>query len=163
MSLTMEVEDPQAFVNEPGSQGVMRAAVAEVANVNVDTVSVVLFVKNLRRLLLAERRLQATAVGVNATITVEDEAAANSLQSVIEAVSPEDMSNATNVALASAGLTQFSVNVTALAAVIVLPPVTPSPSPPPSPGVANCASLRWKAYYSLAPFVAVSAWFISQA
>lgn len=161
MSLTMEVDDPLAFVNEPGSEGVMKTAVAEVANVNVNTVSVVLFVKNLRRLLLAERRLQTTAVGVNATITVEDEAAANSLQTVIAAVSPEDMSNATNVALATAGLTQFTVNVTTLAAVIVLPPV--SPSPPPSPGVANCASLRWKAYYSLAPFVAASAWFISQA
>jgi len=159
----MEVDDPQAFVNAPGSEEVMKTAIANITNVDVDTVSVVLFVKNLRRLLLAdaERRLQATAVGVNATIAVADETAANSLQSVVAAVSPEAMSDATNDALVSAGLTQFTVNVTTLAAVVVLPPV--APSPPPSPGVANCASLRWKAHYSLAPFVAVSAWFISQA
>jgi len=163
MSITMDVDDPAAFVSEPGSVGAVRTAIAQVANVDVNDVRVVLFVKTLLRRLLIARRLERDVVGVNATITVVDEAAATTLQTSIAAVTPDAMSNATNVALEEAGLTQFTVNVTELAAVVVLPPPPPADPPGPPSGTANCASVRWKAYYNPAPFVAVSAWLFSQA
>lgn len=157
----MEVADPTAFVENPESEGAMQIAVADVANVHVDTVSVDLSAVPMTRRLLAARRLQQLVVAVEANITVADESAATALQTTIAAVSPEAMSNATNDALTEVGLDDlFNVTVTALASEVVLPP---SPAPPIPAGVANCASVRWKGYYSLAPFVVVSAWFLSQA
>lgn len=141
----------------------MEAAVADMASVNVELVSVELSVGNVtsgsRRLRdTEERRLQDGEVVIcDANISVADEAAGDALAIGLQGLTPEEITTTAQAALTAAGMTVV-VNVTGGFESVG---VTVPPSPPPTPsGQASAASLRWKAF-SLAPFFAVSAWLFS--
>lgn len=160
--MEMDVEDPTAFVNDERSAGAMAVAVAEMAGDSVDAgdvrVELSVGTRSSRRLLSVERRLETEYVIIDADITVEDTAAADGLQTTLDLVTPEMMTNSTLDALEAAGwdTTDLGLEITLTATSISLPP---APAPAPS-GQASAASLRWKAC-SLAPFFAVSAWLLS--
>lgn len=97
MSLT--VDDPQAFVDDPHSEAAVEAGIAEVANVEVSAVDATLKVGG-RRLAASERGLQV-AVDVAAIIEVEDAAAAATFVTQVEAIG---MTYAISTAFVNAGI-----------------------------------------------------------
>jgi len=163
ISLSLEVDDPQGFVDDARSAPTMKKAVAEMSGAEEDDVSVELSVGNAttrRRLRDAERRLQEDEVVIcDANISVADTTAANSMETTLEALSTAAIADVVQQEFITAGI-EVEFNVTsAISVQIVLPP-----SPPPSPGSgqASAASSRWRSL-SLAPLCAVSAWLLSNA
>lgn len=113
--MSLEVEDPQAFVDNNASEAAMVTAVAAAADVDESQVTVRLSV-GTRRLLLAEvsRRLQGTVI-VASNITMAGADEASDLRTSIATVTPEAMTVHANTALEAAG-----VNVT----VAITQPIT---------------------------------------
>jgi len=171
VTLNLQVADPVGFVDDDANWAAMEAAVADMAEVDVDDVTVNLTVVNVtgRRLRATEERfLQDSApsqeVRCDATISVESTADGNVLQEALEELSPAEITEFAQLALEAAGITDVIVTVEAAPTVDVQQAATP-PSPPPAAvpagsGQASAAGFRWKAL-SLAPFFAVSAWLLS--
>jgi hypothetical protein len=167
VSLRLQVDNPVGFVNDEANWAAMEAAVADMAEVDVDDVIVNLTVVNVTRRRLRdteERFLQDSApsqeVRCDATISVANTADGNTVQNLVEDLTPEEITTFAQTALEEAGL-DVTVTVAAAPTVDVQQAATP-PSPPPSTqsGQASAAGVRWKAF-SLAPFFAVSAWILS--
>jgi hypothetical protein len=163
-TMNMDVADPAGFAANPDNIAPMEAAVADIASVPLDTVSVTLEVggaSNSTRRLLDARRLQDTYVIVNSEIAVADTTVAAALETTIAAVTPAQMTTSLETALTDAGVnvSALGLNVTSAATVTVTPA---PPTSAPGAGQASGAILSCKAF-SLAPLFAVSAWLLSHA
>jgi len=104
----MTVENPQGFVDDPLSKGVVETGIATtLAGVDPADVEATLTVGS-RRL---GRSLQSGTVDVAAVITVEDAAAATTIQAAAAAITPDSMATAITAAANAAGM-NVSVVVT---------------------------------------------------
>lgn len=122
MGLT--VAEPQTFVDDESSKAAVEAGIAAGAGVSASAVNAVLTVGG-RRLAARGRVLQDAMVSVEATIEVEDAAAAATLQTTVAALAPSTMASSLNAALTEAGVTS-GVTVATMTATAAM--LTPAPS-----------------------------------
>jgi hypothetical protein len=120
LSMSMTVEDPQAFVDDASSKTAVEAGIATAAGVSPDKVVATLSVGS-RRLQGSDRRLQQGSVDVSAEIQAENAGAVAALQSSVAGIEPAAMTTSLNDALSSAGLP--TVAVASLTATVAEPPV----------------------------------------
>lgn len=160
--MNLQVDDPVAFVADEASWDAMELAVANMADVHPEDVTVNLTVVNVtsRRLRDSEeRRLQNQEVLCAATISVMDTDAADEVQSDLAGLTPDEITDYAQMALQDFN-SDVTVTVAAAPEVAVQRGTTTMAPPTVGSGQASAASLRWKAF-SLAPFFAVSAWLLS--
>lgn len=124
VSMSLTVADPAAFAANPASKTAVEAGIAAELDVDPEVVNAVLTVPTRRLGEEFPRRLQS-AVDVDATIHVEDEDAATTLQRSAGAMEPATMAASLNEALEEAGLA--TVEVANMASVTAPPQRTAAP------------------------------------
>jgi len=160
VTLTMNVADPADFVSKPSSARAMKSAVATMAQVEADAVTVDLSVGSAaaRRV----RRLQDTWVIVDAQIEVADADAATALDTSLTALDTDNITNFIMDALTAedVNMTDLGLEVLRMATEITGLPPADTGGMDSGSGTASGASLGCKAS-SVALFSAVSTWLLS--
>lgn len=169
----MDVADPADFVstaNKAANELVVAKAIAALLSVQESAVTVTLTLGTRARRLAASvlRRLTTTYVIATSEITVADEAAANTLKTAADAVTPTAMTTQVAAKLVESGrFTQAQVDalnltVTSASAAVVLPAGTASGASTSTGTTASgTASGAIKTSFSVAsPFAAVFAWLL---